>query len=80
LTAELENWNWQSRFDTLEEATEFLLDYCRELGPLAEELMYRSKKDREIIKTLTQKNKELRKVIIEKNSSWEQLNTKKTTM
>ena len=32
----LENWNWKQNFNTLEDATEFLLDYTAELGPLSQ--------------------------------------------
>ena len=59
----LEDWNWQKNFKSLEEATEFLLNYSRELAPLAEELLKRSSKDKEIIRQLTSINKQLRRGI-----------------
>ena len=59
----LKDWNWQKNFKTLEDATEFLLNYSKELGPLTEELMRRSSKDKEIIQQLTLINKQLRKGI-----------------
>jgi len=59
----LKDWNWKSKFNSLEDATEFLLNYCRELGPLSEELLRRSGKDTEIIRQLTIINKQLRRGI-----------------
>jgi len=59
----LNNWNWRENFGSLEEATEFLLNYCQELGPLAEELLRRSGKDMEIIHQLTIINHKLKRGI-----------------
>ena len=59
----LNNWNWRENFKSLEEATEFLLNYCRELGPLAEECLQRLSKNTETIRKLTLINKQLRKGI-----------------
>lgn len=56
----LKDWNWRSKFNSLEDATEFLLNYCRELGPLSEELLRRSGRNKEIIQRLTTINKQLR--------------------
>jgi hypothetical protein len=59
----LNNWNWRENFGSLEEATEFLLNYCRELGPLSEECLQRLNKNAETIRKLTLINKQLRKGI-----------------
>jgi len=59
----LNNWNWEKNFKSLEEATEFLLNYCRELGPLADECLQRLNKNAETIRKLTLINKQLRKGI-----------------
>ena len=59
----LKDWDWEKKFNSLEEATEFLLNYCQELGPLAEELLRRSGKDMEIIHQLTIINHKLKRGI-----------------
>ena len=56
----LNNWNWKKNFNSLEEATEFLLNYCTELGPLARECIDRLNKNSELIKELTYQNKSLK--------------------
>ena len=56
----LKDWNWQQKFNSLEEATEFLLNYCTELGPLAQECINRLNKNSEFIKELTHQNKSLK--------------------
>ena len=56
----LKDWNWQQKFNSLEEATEFLLNYCTELGPLARECINRLNKNSELIKELTYQNKSLK--------------------
>ena len=56
----LKDWNWQQKFNSLEEATEFLLNYCTELGPLARECINRLNKNSELIKQLTFQNKSLK--------------------
>tara|TARA_R110002051_G_C8638897_1_gene485900 strand:+ start:674 stop:913 length:240 start_codon:yes stop_codon:yes gene_type:complete len=60
LKRKLKDWNWKKNFSSLEEATEFLLDYCTELGPLAQECVRRIGKNKEVIKQLTLTNKNLR--------------------
>jgi len=60
----LKDWNWQTNFKSLEAATEFLLNYCRELGPLSEECLQRLNKNAETIRQLTITNKELRRSFI----------------
>ena len=60
----LNNWNWKQKFKSLEEATEFLLNYCRELGPLSEECLQRLNRNAETIRQLTLTNKELRRGFI----------------
>ena len=60
----LNNWNWKQNFKSLEEATEFLLNYCRELGPLSEECLQRLNRNAETIRQLTITNKELRRSFI----------------
>ena len=60
----LKDWNWKQNFKSLEEATEFLLNYCTELGPLARECIDRLNKNAEIIRQLTITNKHLRGGII----------------
>ena len=59
----LNNWNWRENFTSLEEATEFLLNYCRELGPLSEECLRRLTRNADIIRQLTNTNKKLRSCI-----------------
>jgi len=61
---ELNNWNWKQNFNTLNEATEFLLNYCRELGPLSEQCLQRLNRNAETIRQLTITNKELRRSFI----------------
>ena len=56
----LKDWNWQQKFNSLEDATEFLLNYCTELGPLAQECINRLNKNSELIKELTYQNKSLK--------------------
>ena len=56
----LKDWNWKQKFNSLEEATEFLLNYCTELGPLARECISRLNKNSELIKQLTHENKSLK--------------------
>jgi len=58
---ELNNWNWKQNFNTLKAATEFLLNYCRELGPLSEECLQRLNRNAETIRQLTINNKKLRR-------------------
>ena len=60
----LNNWNWKENFKSLEEATEFLLNYCRELGPLSEECLQRLNKNAETIRQLTITNKNLRRSLL----------------
>ena len=56
----LKDWNWKQNFKSIEEATEFLLNYCTELGPLARECINRLNKNSEFIKELTYQNKSLK--------------------
>ena len=63
-TRKLKDWNWKQNFKSLEEATEFLLNYSTELGPLAEECLRRLNKNAETINQLTTINKKLRRYII----------------
>ena len=60
----LNNWNWKQNFKSLEEATEFLLNYCRELGPLSEECLQRLNRNAKTIRQLTITNKELKRRFI----------------
>ena len=60
LKRKLKDWNWQKNFSSLEEATEFLLNYCTELGPLAQECVRRIGKNKEVIRQLTITNKNLK--------------------
>tara|TARA_R110000765_G_scaffold336738_1_gene427061 strand:- start:233 stop:472 length:240 start_codon:yes stop_codon:yes gene_type:complete len=60
LKRKLKDWNWKKNFSSLEEATEFLLNYCSELGPLAQECVQRLIKNNQIIKQLTITNKNLK--------------------
>ena len=60
----LKDWNWKQSFKSIEEATEFLLNYCTELGPLSEECLKRLNKNAETIQQLTLTNKELRRSFI----------------
>ena len=60
----LNNWNWKENFKSLVEATEFLLNYCRELGPLSEECLQRLNKNAETIRQLTITNKNLRRSLL----------------
>ena len=50
LKRKLKDWNWKKNFSSLEEATEFLLNYCSELGPLAQECVQRLIKNNQTIK------------------------------
>ena len=56
----LEEWNWKHRFDSLEDATEYLLNYTADLGPLAMSAMKRLKKKEVIINELFRENKLLK--------------------
>ncbi len=56
----LEEWNWKQRFKSLEDATEYLLNYAADLGPLAMSAMKRLKKKEEIINDLLRENKLLK--------------------
>lgn len=56
----LEEWNWKQRFNSLEDATEYLLNYTADLGPLAMSAMKRLKKKEEIINDLFRENKLLK--------------------
>ena len=56
----LEEWNSKHRFDSLEDATEYLLNYTADLGPLAMSAMKRLKKKEEIINDLFRENKLLK--------------------
>tara|TARA_Y100001951_G_C11256251_1_gene249587 strand:+ start:212 stop:574 length:363 start_codon:yes stop_codon:yes gene_type:complete len=60
----LNNWNWKQNFNSLEEAAEFLLNYCKELGPLSEECLQRLNKNAETIRQLTITNKNLRRSLL----------------
>jgi len=60
----LKDWDWKQNFKSLEEATEFLLNYCTELGPLSKECLQRLNKNAETIRQLTLTNKQLRKGFI----------------
>ena len=63
-TRKLKDWNWKQNFKSLEDATEFLLNYSTELGPLAEECLRRLNKNAETIRQLTITNKDLRRVLL----------------
>ena len=56
----LENWNWKQNFSTLEDATEFLLDYTAELGPLSQACLDRLKQKEIRLQELTKENKSLK--------------------
>jgi len=56
----LENWNWKQNFSTLEDATEFLLDYTADLGPLSQVCIDRLKKKEIKLQELTKENKSLK--------------------
>ena len=56
----LENWNWKQNFNTLEDATEFLLDYTAELGPLSQACLDRLKQKEIRLQELTKENKSLK--------------------
>jgi len=60
----LKDWNWQQKFNSLEKATEFLLNYCTELGPLSRECLQRLNKNAETIRQLTNTNKKLRRSLL----------------
>ena len=60
----LKDWNWKKNFKSLEDATEFLLNYANELGPLADECLQRLNKNAETIRHLTTTNKNLRRSLI----------------
>ena len=56
----LENWNWKQNFNTLEDATEFLLDYTAELGPLSQACIDRLNKKEIKLQEITKENKSLK--------------------
>lgn len=56
----LENWNWKQNFNTLEDATEFLLDYAADLGPLSQACIDRLKTKEIKLQELTKENKSLK--------------------
>ena len=60
----LKDWNWKKNFKSLEDATEFLLNYANELGPLSEECLQRLNKNAETIRQLTLTNKNLRRSLL----------------
>ena len=60
----LKDWDWQTNFKSLEAATEFLLNYATELGPLSEECLQRLNKNAETIRQLTITNKDLRRSLL----------------
>ena len=54
------DWGWKENFNTLEEATEFLLAYAADLTPLAKECVKRIETKERIIQQLTNQNKSLK--------------------
>jgi len=56
----LQDWGWRENFNTLEEATEFLLDYAADLTPLAKQCIKRLETKERIIQQLTNLNKSLK--------------------
>jgi len=54
------DWGWKQNFNTLEEATEFLLDYAADLTPLAKQCIKRLETKERIIQQLTNQNKSLK--------------------
>jgi len=54
------DWGWRENFNTLEEATEFLLAYAADLTPLAKECVKRIETKERIIQQLNNKNKLLK--------------------
>ena len=56
----LEEWKWQNRFKSLEDATEYLLNYTADLGPLALQYLKRLKNKEIKIQELSQQNFSLR--------------------
>ena len=56
----LEEWKWQNRFKSLEDATEYLLNYTADLGPLALQCLKRLKNKEIKIQELSQHNFSLR--------------------
>ena len=54
------DWGWKENFNTLEEATEFLLDYAADLTPLAKQCIKRLETKERIIQQLTNLNKSLK--------------------
>jgi len=54
------DWGWRENFNTLEEATEFLLAYAADLTPLAKECVKRIETKERIIQQLNNKNKSLK--------------------
>ena len=54
------DWGWKENFNTLEEATEFLLAYAADLTPLAKECVKRIETKERIIQQLNNKNKSLK--------------------
>ena len=68
-------WNWQSKFATLEDATDFLLNHLADLAPYAKEVIRRSEKKEKIIKELNRENislkHKLKEVITNENKNRE---------
>ena len=56
----LEEWKWQNRFKSLEDATEYLLNYTADLGPSALQCLKRLKNKEIKIQELSQQNFSLR--------------------
>ena len=54
------DWGWKQNFNTLEEATEFLLDYAADLTPLAKQCIKRLETKERIIQQLTNQNNSLK--------------------
>ena len=52
----LENWLWRDRFKSLEDATEYLLNYATDLGPLALQCLKRLKNKEVKLQELTKEN------------------------
>jgi len=52
----LENWQWRDRFKSLEDATEYLLNYATDLGPLALQCLKRLKNKEIKLQELSKEN------------------------
>ena len=52
----LENWQWRDRFESLEDATEYLLNYAMDLGPLELQCLKRLKNKEIKLQELTKEN------------------------